>query len=42
MWIWYFFIVFMANELQEWREKGFVMMGAFAQFPNRLQIELVR
>ncbi len=42
MWIWYFFIVFMANELQEWREKCFVMMGAFAQFPNRLQIELVR
>ena len=42
MWIWYCFIVFMANNLQEWREKCFVMMGAFAQFPNRLQIELVR
>lgn len=42
MWIWYFFIVFMANKLQEWREKYVVLMGAFDRFKNRLQVELVR
>ena len=42
MWIWYFFIVFMANKLQEWREKCVVLMGAFDQFKNRLQVELAR
>ena len=42
MWIWYFFMVFMSNKLQEWREKCVVLMGAFDRFKNQLQVELVR